>query len=203
MRLVRPTAEHLRAYTAALRRGWSPNTVRGAQAAAEELALIEADAADMLRWMDDAQAQGPKITLPDGSPAQRIPSIRRWLWAEDADLPAAATSLQTTECELLYFIGVISLRWMPDHSPLPPHVLGHIGYSVVPWHSGRGHASAALAQLLPVARALGLQHVDITTDIHNRASQRVVLRNGGVLLEQFDTGAAYGRLPALRYRINL
>ena len=202
MQLIRPATEHLAAYTAALRCGWSPSNVRGAPAAAEELARIAADAADVLRWMDDPLGAGPKVTLPDGSPAKRIPSLRRWLWADDADLNAVHDT-ETADRELLRFIGMISLRWLPGNAPLPPHVLGHIGYAIAPWHAGRGHASAALAQMLPVARAHGLDHVEITTDTHNIASQRVVLRCGGVLVEEFDKGAAYGNMPGLRYRIDL
>ena len=57
--------------------------------------------------------------------------------------------------------------------------------------------------MLPVARAHGLDHVEITTDTHNIASQRVVLRCGGVLVEEFDKGDAYGSTPGLRYRIDL
>jgi hypothetical protein len=31
----------------------------------------------------------------------------------------------------------------------------------------------------------------------------VILANGGVLVERFDKGAAYGHQPGLRYRITL
>jgi predicted acetyltransferase len=86
---------------------------------------------------------------------------------------------------------------------LPPHCLGHIGYAVVPWKEGRGHAKAALAQLLPEARAVGLTFVEITTDPENIASQRVILANGGVLVEQFIKSPQYGSKPGLRYRIAL
>lgn len=198
MQLVRPAVEHLPAYQAALRRNWSPNTARP-QAAQEDLEHIARDAADFLQWMDDPAGRGPPVTLADGRQVPRIPGLRRWLWADDADLlppgadPGAAAPQR--------FIGVISLRWMPGHAPLPPHVLGHVGYAVVPWHAGRGHASAALAALLPLARAQGLPVVELTTDPDNLASQRVITRCGGVFVERFDKGATYGHKPGLRYRI--
>ena len=88
-------------------------------------------------------------------------------------------------------------------SELPPHVLGHIGYAVVPWKEGRGYATEALRQLLQEVRAEELEYVEITTDPDNIASRRVVERNGGVLVEQFTRPAAYGNTPALRYRITL
>jgi predicted acetyltransferase len=185
MQLVRPTLDHLSAYTAALQRGWSADNVRGAAAAAEELTLIEADSAAFLALMDDPEARGPAVTLPDGSVVARLPSLRRWMWHDDD------------------FVGSIGLRWQAGTPALPPHCLGHIGYAVVPWAQRQGHASAALQQLLPLARSLGLPHVEITTDSDNRASQRVIEKAGGVLHEAFVKPAAFGSKPGLRYRITL
>jgi predicted acetyltransferase len=193
MQFVRPAITHLPGVMAALRSGWSPNTTRP-EAAQEELATIEADAADYLRWMDDPEGRGPPVTLADGRQVPRIPGLRRWLWADDSDAPAT---------EIQRFIGVISLRWLPGNAPLPPHVLGHVGYAIVPWHAGRGHASAALGAILPLARQQGLHFIELTTDPDNLASQRVITRHGGVLVEHFDKGPTYGHKPGLRYRIDL
>jgi len=198
MQLVRPAAVHLLDYTAALRLGWSPISTRP-QAAQEELLAIKADASDYLRWMDDPEGQGPPITLADGQQASRLPTLRRWLWADDADLLHAGAHPATPGWRR--FIGVISLRWMPGNAPLPPHVLGHVGYAIVPWHAGRGHASAALAAVLPLARAQGLDRIELTTDPENLASQRVITRNGGVFVEHFNKGATCGHQPGLRYNI--
>lgn len=68
----------------------------------------------------------------------------------------------------------------------------------------------------PVARALfsgtralleakteGLPYVEITADIENIASQRVILRNGGLFVEQFIKPLQFGGTPSLRYRIAL
>jgi predicted acetyltransferase len=60
-----------------------------------------------------------------------------------------------------------------------------------------------LVLLLPLARAQGLAFVEITTDPDTLASQRVILANGGVLVEHFIRDAAYGGKPGLRYRIEL
>jgi predicted acetyltransferase len=46
----------------------------------------------------------------------------------------------------------------------PPHVLGHIGYAVVPWKQRRGYATQALRQVLPHAWAEGLPCVELTAD---------------------------------------
>ena len=87
---------------------------------------------------------------------------------------------------------------------LPPTCLGHVGYSVVPWKQRRGYATAALALILDELRLeTDLPYVEITTDPDNLASQRVIEANGGVLVERFDKGAAYGHGEGLRYTIAL
>jgi predicted acetyltransferase len=45
--------------------------------------------------------------------------------------------------------------------------------------------------------------VDITTDPTNVPSQRVVLANGGVLVDSFRKPEQYGALDGLRFRIDL
>ena len=185
LQLVRPATEHLPDYTAALRRGWSADNIRGAVAAQEELQRIAANPAAYLASCEDPQALGGPVTLPDGTQRPRIPGLRRWMWDEEG------------------FAGSIGLRWAAGGGPLPPHVLGHIGYAVVPWKQQRGHATQALALMLGLARAQGLTFVELTTDPDNGPSQRVITANGGVLVETFDKGEAYGHMPGLRFRIDL
>ena len=186
MRLVRPATEHLAGYVAALQRGYSPDNVRGAVAAQEILARIEADADTFLASLEDREAKGLPVTLPDGTQVKRIPGFHRWMWDAGSDEP---------------FCGSISLRWQPGTTDLPPHVLGHVGYSVVSWKRNLGHATSALAQLLVETRDTGLPFVEVTTDPDNIASQRVIVANGGVLVEEFVKPASFGSKPGLRYRI--
>ncbi len=184
MQLVRPAVEYLASYRAALERGWSLNTMDPA-AGRVELERTEADSVAFLAAQDDPEGSGEPITLPDGSVVPRLPGYRRWIWDDD-------------------FGGVISVRWQPGTAALPPHVLGHVGYAVVPWKRRRGLATAALRELPPEIRGLGLPYVDLTTDVDNLASQKVITANGGVLVERFTKPAAYGPdSPALRWRIEL
>lgn len=182
MRLVRPSDLHLASYTAALRRGWSPDTVRGVIAAQEELEWIGRDPAGFLATMEDLDAKGPQVKLPDGSTVSRLPGFRRWMWDGQ-------------------FCGSIGFRWQPGTAELPPHCLGHIGYSVVPWKQGRGLATRALAQVLPEAWSRGLPYVEIVTDPENAASRRVIEANEGVFIEEFVKPTQYGSTQGLRYRI--
>lgn len=184
MELVKPAMQHLASYVAALARGWSPDNIRLKAAAMDELASISRDPVAFLDAFDNPEAKGGPITMLDGTQAQRLPSIRRWMWDGS-------------------FCGTIGLRWQPGTAELPPHVLGHIGYAVVPWKRNRGYATAALRGTLDLARTLGLPHVILTTDEDNLPSQRVVLACGGTLLEGFMKPAGWGGKPSLRYVIRL
>lgn len=184
MELVRPQTEHLPSYVAALQRGWSADTQRP-QAGREQLLRIEQDADAFLSSLHDPEAQGAPVTLPDGSSVPRLPGFFRWMW-DDGE-----------------FVGSINLRWQRGTAELPPWCLGHIGYAVVPWKRGRGHATTALRRLLEEARAVGLPYVELTTDPDNLASQKVIERAGGVLHERFVKPVQFGGKPGLRYRVPL
>jgi predicted acetyltransferase len=124
------------------------------------------------------------LTLPDGSKVPRLPGYRRWMWDGE-------------------FCGSIGFRWQPGTSELPPHVLGHIGYAVVPWKRNLGYATQALRLMLSEAKAEGLSYVEITTDPDNLASRRVVEANAGTLVAEFTRPESFGGTPAVRYRIAL
>jgi predicted acetyltransferase len=182
-RLVWPGPECLAGYIAALEKGWSPNNLRP-EAAQEELALIHRDPISFLNGLVDRDAKGPAVKLPDGTTVPRLPGYRRWMWDGE-------------------FCGSIGLRWMQGSNALPDYCLGHIGYAVVPWKSGRGYATQALRALLVGAYAEGLSYVEITTSPDNLASQKVIRVNGGVLVEEFVKPPGLGGTPELRFRIAL
>lgn len=178
IRLVTPSAVLLEGYAAALRAGWSPNTMR--DVSADELEAVEADGA---AFLDDLNQNRGVIKLADGREVPRLPA--KVFWISDGE-----------------FCGVIGLRYQDGSDALPPYVPGHIGYSVVPWKQGRGYASAALAALLPVARDVGLAVVTISCDSDNAASQKVVLANGGVLAQVLPD-AEKSSVKKLVFRIEL
>jgi len=61
---------------------------------------------------------------------------------------------------------------------------GHIGYDVRPTARGRGHATAMLRAVLPMAHALGINPALVTCDTVNVASRRVIEKNGGQLEDE-------------------
>ena len=183
MKLVWPAPEYLAGYVHALQQGWSPDNLRP-QAAQEQLARIAQDPARFLAEQVDREGKGPQIILPDGRSVLRLPGYSQWMWDGE-------------------FCGVINFRWQPGTTELPPHCLGHVGYSVVPWKRQRGYATRALQLLLPQASDEGLPFLEIVTDFENLASQRVIEANGGKLIERFAKPAEFGGADSLRYRILL
>jgi predicted acetyltransferase len=181
--LVRPAAEYLPAYVAALRRGYAPSTSRP-EKRLEELDAIAADADAFLASCEDLEARGAPVKLPDGSRVARLPALQRWIWDGE-------------------FAGGVGLRWQAGTAELPAWCHGHVGYSVVEWKRRRGYATQALRMILPEARSVGLPYVEVVTSPENVGSQRVIAANGGVLIGRFPMVAAYGGGDALRYRIPL
>jgi predicted acetyltransferase len=184
MSLVTPAAEHLASYTAALRRNWSPDNVRGEAAAREQLEAIRQNPAGFISSLEDPEGRSAPIVLPDGTIVPRLPCVTRWIWDKE-------------------FCGSIGFRWQPGTSALPSHVLGHIGFAVAPWKRLRGYATRALSIMLVEARQRGLSYVELTTTPDNEGSQRVITANGGEFIEQFAKLPAYGGGEALRFRITL
>lgn len=187
MALVTPTRAHLPDYCAALARGWSPNNLR-AEAAQEELQTIAEDADAFLASLGDPDARRGDVKLPDGTFTKRLPSLRLWMW--DNGVQGG-------------FCGSIGLRWQPGTNDLPKTASGHVGYAVVPWRRRQGHASAALCAILPIARKVGLDWIELTTDPGNVASIGVIEKAGGYFISRSPRPPQHGTGDDLRYRIDL
>ncbi|MEP7001607.1 MAG: GNAT family N-acetyltransferase [bacterium] len=179
--LVFPEMTRLPSYIHALEQGWSPDNLRP-EAGAEELEQIRLDPEGFIAEQVDREAKGPPIQLPDGRQVARLPGYHKWMWDGE-------------------FCGSIGFRWQPGTTDLPPTCLGHIGYAVVPWKQNNGYATRALRMLLPEAKLEGLPWVDLTTDVANTPSRRVIEANGGQAVEHFSKPAAYGGAASVRYRI--
>ena len=184
MHIVRPDQVYLDSYKSALIQAISSGTAAYLEEAQRDLSEIAADPESFLAKQEDPKALGGDVKLPDGSFVPRIPGITRWMW--DGQV-----------------CGSINFRWQAGSTELPPNCLGHIGYEVFSWKRNKGYASAALKEILPEAVKLGMPFVELTTDVNNLISQRVIEKNGGVLHEKFVKPPAHGGTDALRFRIYL
>ena len=184
MEILRPSQIHLGSYKSALIREISSGSAAYIALAQWYLAEIEADPESFLAKQDDPSALSGDIELSDGSFVPRLPGFTRWMW--DGEI-----------------CGEINFRWKNGTTDLPPHCLGHIGYEVFSWKRNQGYASEALRQMLPEAIKLGMPFVELTTDVDNLFSQKVIKNNGGVLQEKFVKPAVHGGTDGLRFRIYL
>ena len=182
MKLLEPSLELLPYYVAALRRGWSHDPRRAEETIREELEQIARDPAGFVARQTDREARGGLVKLPDGSMVPRLPGYSLWMMDEDG------------------FAGGINFRWVPGTSKLPPTCLGHIGYAVVPWLQRRGYSTAALGLMRERVRAEGMRYADITCDVDNEPSRKVIVANGGAPFERFEKPAANGGTPSFRCR---
>jgi len=79
-------------------------------------------------------------------------------------------------------LGRIALRHRL--TPSLERVGGHIGYAVRPGARRRGHATAMLGAMLPVAAGMGITQALLTCDDTNTASRKVIEGNGGRFIDQ-------------------
>lgn len=184
MELVLPTAERAASFIAARDRGFSFDMNPDPDAIARLTEEIRRDPTAYVESLNDRDPAGRTVTLADGTQAPRLPNLTRWMWDDE-------------------FAGSISFRWQPGTDALPEHVLGHIGYAVVEWRRGLGYATQALRDVLDLPRAEGLRRVELTTNVDNIASQRVILNNGGVLVGIRDRPKSQGGQPLHYYVIDL
>jgi predicted acetyltransferase len=84
-------------------------------------------------------------------------------------------------CEML---GRIAIRH--ELNDFLRTVGGHIGYIVRPSSRGQGVASEMLRQLLQTERARSIDKLLLTCDENNIASERTILKNGGIYESTVD-----------------
>jgi predicted acetyltransferase len=172
-------------YVRAIERGWCPDNFCGREAADEELVRIASDPEGFVASLDDPEGRNPPIQWVDGTIRPRLPSYRRWIWADG-------------------FCGLVGLRWWGEGDGLPEWFpYGHVGYSVLEWKRRRGYASAAVSLILDDARARGLTWVEVTTNADNIPSQGVVLKNSGLLWARENGGPPHRGADIIRWRIML
>ena len=151
LELVKPAIEHGPAYLAMV----DEHIQMGEEYGYNNVELAREDFAQFVRELED-EAQG--IGLPPDIPPQQT-----YLLLKDSTL----------------VVGEI--RFRPDLLPPYEKHHGHIAYNICPTQRGQGYATRQLALLLEEARKIKLSGVSLTIEYDNRASVRVIEKNGGRL----------------------
>lgn len=86
---------------------------------------------------------------------------------------------------------------------MPSTCSSHIGYAVAPWRTGEGLATAAIVEILPEAKMVGLNHVEVTASPDNPASIGVIEKAGGVWVSTDIADKALGGHETLKFKIVL
>ncbi len=156
LQLIEPTAR-LRASWMKARQEWGPDAHQdgsGLRLAGTDLDSV----AGFEEWVQRLRAQADRsLPMPEGS----VHATHLWIVEDDT------------------YLGAIDVRHYLNAFLLEGG--GNIGYSVRPSARRRGHATWALAGVLPRARRLGLERVLLTCDDGNTPSARTIEANGGVL----------------------
>lgn len=109
---------------------------------------------EMVQWLRDSESG---VNIPEGW----VPSSTYWLVTADKRI-----------------VGAVNIRHQ-----LTEHLLqsgGHIGYGIRPSARGKGYATQILKLALEKARDLGIARVLLSCDATNLASERVIVKNGGL-----------------------
>ena len=80
-------------------------------------------------------------------------------------------------------IGMVNIRYEDNDVILG--WAGHIGYCVRPSERRKGYAAAQLALALDICRERGIKKVLISCDKENLGSAKTIIKNGGVLENEF------------------
>jgi predicted acetyltransferase len=124
---------------------------------------------------------GQRWVTPEGF-AEYVGSLRSQA-LEDSPRPEGFVPVTT----LWWVEGEEYLARVAIRHRLTAHLLevgGHIGYDVRPSARRRGHATAMLSAVLPVAQGLGITSALVTCDVTNIASRKVIEANGGAFEDQ-------------------
>ena len=126
-------------------------------------------------------------------------SYSKWLeWCED-DRTTGSMLSTGVPCTLYFFVddtseilGAIEINQKNTHR-------GHLHAGIVPWHRGKGLGTKMLESALEICRNMGMTSVDIVPYKSNQSAIKTILKNGGVLKDEFFENGKWSQ----RYTVSL
>ncbi len=123
----------------------------------------------------------------------------RWLeWCEDDRTTgqALSTKIPCTLYFLMNDVGEILGAIVINHGNTKR---GHLHAGIAPWNRNKGYGTVMLKLALEKCREMGMKTVDIVPYKGNEGAVQTILKNGGVLKEEFLDEDTW----SLRYTIEL
>ncbi|MBQ8575801.1 MAG: GNAT family N-acetyltransferase [Clostridia bacterium] len=126
-------------------------------------------------------------------------SYWKWLqWCED-DRTTGSMLSTGVPCTLYFFVddtgeilGAIEINQRNTHR-------GHLHAGIVPWHRGKGLGTKMLESSLEICRNMGMTSVDIAPYKSNKIAVKTIIKNGGVLKDEFFENGKWSQ----RYTVSL
>lgn len=123
----------------------------------------------------------------------------KWLeWCEDDRTTGSMLSTKVP-CTLYFMmnnkneiIGSIEINHKPTFR-------GQIHAGIVPWHRGKGYGTKMLELALRQCDVMKLDKIQIVPKKNNIGAVKTIIRNGGVLLEEFSEDGVI----SMRYEIDI
>ena len=124
--------------------------------------VISKDPSDFSAMVEELRAEESGENLPEGW----VPASTYWLITENKKI-----------------VGAVNIRHQLTVALLQSG--GHIGYGIRPSERRKGYATQILALSLLKAKELGIDKALVVCDTTNLASERTILKNGGMADESF------------------
>jgi predicted acetyltransferase len=119
------------------------------------------------------------------------------LHTQDNPKPGWVRSRSFWACRHNNIVGRITVR--QELNDELRRINGHIGYITVPWERGQGVATEMLQTMCTMDIVKSIMPVLLTCDEDNVASERVIVKNGGVYESTIEAG--HGRARKKRFWI--
>jgi len=124
--------------------------------------VISKEPSDFSAMVEELRAEESGENLPEGW----VPASTYWLITENKKI-----------------VGAVNIRHQLTVALLQSG--GHIGYGIRPSERRKGYATQILALSLLKAKELGIDKALVVCDATNLASERTILKNGGMADESF------------------